>query len=541
MNSKYTQAKAVFESWNPSPEQKLEQYIKLFPEQYKKFADSDRAKIKGLDENDLYALGKTFEQQIMTRKMNEEQTFAQLGATPTLAFDFITAMFGKSVIPYIASEQVIDEVQGLVYFENIVAQGVKHRIVDVNDTEDYTDANNVLHKDSKVKDAYAGRGSIDVGDILGRAAGAPTKYPQGYAGEMVYGEVIADSSVEGKEVKGALLNAPIRPNYVKVIATCTNSGNEIKVVGFDDGKGNIIGGGIVGTIDYDTGAFNINLSNPKAADTTVLANYATNFELTSLPSITTELDSKFVRANVYGLQTDTSIISSFMMGKRFNFDMQQRAVQLLQEHILNEITTELLFKIFTAYAEAGEVDTIFNMDLPNGVSQQAHFNGVDFQFGIVAQKMANRSGKGTLSVALAGPEACAFLTQNAKFKRIGEATAWATVYGVYDNTTIVIRCPQLQQFDAAEGSRSIYFLYKGNAVFDACAVYAPYMPLVGVEDLPVPTALLNRRSAVASMAAVDVVVPGYIQKFVLTQAGTQLGQRPVTVNQPAPANPSTGG
>ena len=33
--------------------------------------------------------------------------------------------------------------------------------------------------------------------------------------------------------------------------------------------------------------------------------------------------------------------------------------------------------------------------------------------------MAARSGKGTLSVALAGPEACAFLGQNAKFKKIG--------------------------------------------------------------------------------------------------------------------------
>jgi len=117
-----------------------------------------------------------------------------------------------------------------------------------------------------------------------------------------------------------------------------------------------------------------------------------------------------------------------------------------------------------------------------------------------------------LSVGLAGANACAFIQQNAKFKRIGEATAFATVYGVYDNTTIIIRCPQLTDPDA------IYFLYKGEgSPFDAAAVYAPYMPLVGVEDLPVPTALLNRRSAVASMAAVDVLVPGYIQKFKLVK------------------------
>lgn len=516
------QAKKIFEAWNPSAEQKLQQYIKLFPEQYERFAESDRAKIKGLNENDLFTLGRTFEQQIMTKQMNEEVTFAQLGATPTLAFDFITAMFGKSVIPYIASEQVIDEVQGLVYFENIIAQGVKRRMV----TPDGTNT-------VEVHDEYTGRGNVEVGDVLGRAAGAPSKYPQGFAGEMVYGEQLdATGVVDGKatEFEFTLSSAPIRRNYVKVIATVeNNAGNEIAVIGIDDGKGNIIGGGIVGTVDYETGALKVTYTNAPKAGTHVIANYATNFELGMLPSITTELDSKFVRANVYGLQTDTSIISSFMMGKRFNFDMQQRAVQLLQEHILNEITTVLLAKIVTAYAEGGEVDTVFNMELPAGVSQQAHFNSVDYTFGIVAQKMAARSGKGTLSVALAGPEACAFLGQNAKFKKIGEATAWATVYGVYDNATIVIRCPQLAQFDAVNGSKSIYFLYKGTTPFDACAVYAPYMPLVGVEDLPVQTALLNRRSAVASMAAVDVVVPGYIQKFVLTNAGGVPGVRQLDV------------
>ena len=473
--------------------------------------------IKGLNENDLYTLGRTFEQQIMTKQMNEEATFGQLGATPTLAFDFITAMFGKSVIPYIASEQVIDEVQGLVYFENIIAQGVKRRTVTPNGDATV-----------EVKDTYTGRGNMQVGDVLGRGAGAPDKYPQGFAGEMVYGETLdASGVVDGtkKEFELVLSNGPVRRNYIKIMATVENGGQDHKVIGIDDGKGNIIGGGIVGVVDYQTGELKLTYTLAPKADTHIIANYATNFEMGQLPAITTELDSKFVRANVYGLQTDTSILSSFMMGKRFNFDMQERAVQLLQEHILNEITTELLAKIVMAYDEAGETETVFNMDLPAGVSQQAHFNSVDYTINIVAQKMARRSGKGTLSVALAGPEACAFLGQNAKFKKIGEATAWATVYGVYDNATIVIRCPQLEQFDSANGSKSIYFLYKGTTPFDACAVYAPYMPLVGVEDLPVPTALLNRRSAVASMAAVDVVVPGYIQKFVLTNDGGQPGIR----------------
>ena len=474
MDTKRQEAVKVFEAWNPSAQQKLDQYIKLFPEQYAKFADSERAKIKGLNENDLFSLGRTFEQQTMLKPMHEEMTFAQLGATPTIAYDFITALFGKSVIPYIASEQVIDEVQGLVYFENIIANTTRGK-------------------------------NIQKGDVLGRAAGAPDKYPQGYAGEMVYGEPADGVTTNGtqKDFEFRLTYGPVRPNYVKIIA-----GN---VTAIDDGKQNLIGVGVTGTVNYATGDVTISFATAPAADTAVVANYATNFELGQLPSITTELDSKFVRANVYGLQTDTSIIASFMMGKRFSFNLQERAVQILQEQILNEITTELLMKIEAAVVENNLDETAFSTAIPAGVSQQAHFNAVDYTFGVIAQKMAQRSGKGTLSVLLAGPGVCAFLTQNAKFKRIGEATAFATVYGVYDNTTIVIRCPQLTDENAG------YFLYKGEAAYNAAAVYAPYMPLVGVEDLPVPTALLNRRSAVASMAAVDILVPGYIQKFKLVK------------------------
>ena len=469
---KRKQAYKVFEAWHPTPEQKLQAYLTLFPEQYEKFAESDRAKIKGLNENDLLSLGATFEQQTLLKPLNEEMSFSQLGASPTLAYDFITALFGKSVIPYIASEQVIDEIQGLVYFENIIATTT--------------------------------RGNVETDDILAKAAGVPQKYPQGFAGEMVYGEAADGVTADGttKDFTFTLKYAPIRPNYVKVLCG--------KVKAIDDGKGNLIGVGVSGKIVYSSGEVEISFTTAPEADTAIVANYATNFELGQLPSITTTLDSKFVRANVYGLQTDTSILSSFIMGKRFSFNLQERAVQILQEQILNEITNELIMKIEAAVVENELDETLFDKRVPQGVSQQSHFNAVDYTFGIVAQKMAARSGKGTLSVALAGQNACAFLTQNAKFKRIGEATAWATVYGVYDNATIVIRCPQLSDPDV------IYFLYKGEgSPFDAAAVYAPYMPLVGVEDLPVPTALLNRRSAVASMAAVDVLVPGYIQKFKL--------------------------
>ena len=469
----FKKAREIFESWNPSKEEKIQRYIELFPEEFEKLKDSPRAKIKGLQEHDLLAFGDTLQQQVMLKPVNEEVSFAQLGAMPTIALDLITSLFGKSVIPYIASEQVIDEVQGLVYFENI--------------------------------EARTSRGSVSVDDALGKATSVPDVYPSGFAGEMVYGEECVKANGTDTTIPFTLQNAPIRPNYVKIMVD--------NLVATDDGKGALIGNGLCGTVNYATGDVTLQFITAPAANTPVIANYASNFELGELPVVTTRLDSKIIRANVYGLQTDTSVISQYIMAKRHNFDMQSRAVQILQEQILNEITTDLIRKIEQANTWSANADlTQFDVTIPVGVSQQAHFNSADYYFGVVSKKMTQRAGKGTLNVGLAGAGACAFLEQMAKFKKVGEATAFPTVYGVYDNQTIIVRCPQLADEDA------IYFLYKGEqSPFDAAAVYAPFMPLVGVEDLPVPTAMLNRRSAVASMAGLDVLVPGYIQKFKLVK------------------------
>ena len=483
-------ARAIFESWNPTAEQKLEQYINLFSEQYEKLQDSPRAKIKGLNEDDLLALGNTLQQQVMLKPMNEEVSFAQLGAMPTIALDFITAMFGKSVIPYIASEQTIDEIQGLVYFENIEARGMKKYSVNGTAIEESWEG--------KGYDAVTGD-PLKSGDILGKAAGVPSVYPTGFAGEMNYGERVGTGNSVTTNFNFTLEHAPVRQNYVKIMC-----GGKVAT---DDGKGALIGNGVAGTINYETGEVTLNFLTAPINLTPIVANYATNFELGSLPTVTTRLDSKIVQAKVFGLQTDTSVISQYIMAKRHNFDMQERAVQILQEQILNEITNDLIMKIEASVENTTADLTQFDCTIPVGVSQQAHFNSADYAFGVVTKKMTQRAGKGTLTVGLAGAGACAFLEQMAKFKKVGEATAYATVYGIYDNRTIIIRCPQMTDEDA------IYFLYKGETPFDAAAVYAPYMPLVGVADLPVPTAMLNRRSAVASMAALDVLVPGYIEKF----------------------------
>ena len=463
----------MLEACNPSEAQKLEVYSEVFKDQFEMFKDSNRSKIKGLTERDYFVLGETLSKQTMAQ-MQEGNTFANLGTLPTISLDVVTAVFGNSTIPYFASEQIIDDVQGMVYFEDVYATST--------------------------------RGNVTAGQSLSKAAGVPDVFAKGFAGEMNYGEEIGVTSGTLVSYTMTLDAAPVRPQYVTITLADTAS-----LVATDDGKGNLIGNGIYGTINYTSGEAVVHIGAVATAGKKFIADYASNFELGELPSINTKLNNKLIKASTYALQTDTSVINAFMMQKRFGMDMNKRAVNLLQENILNEVTNDMFAKITAQAGSTADVFTQFNMTIPTGVSQQAHFNSVSYVFDVISNKMAKVSGKGRLSAIIAAPNVCAFLASLNQFKVIGEINAFASVYGVWNNQTVVIRAPQLAKSAATENKA--FILYKGDTAYDAAAVYAPYMPLVSTEDIPVSTNLLQRRSAVATMAATDVVVPAYIQSF----------------------------
>jgi hypothetical protein len=465
----------MLEDFNPSVDKKLSVYSEIYAPQFEMYKDSSRAKIKGLNEQDYLALGDTLARQSIIQ-LSEGNAMGDLGAIPNISLDVVTAVFGNSVIPYFASEQPIAEQQGMVYFEDVYATTT--------------------------------RGNVVTGDSLSKAAGVPDKYAQGFAGEMVYGEVLAKTTAAAS-FSVTFDNKPVRQNYVTIkIGT---------LVATDDGKGNLIGNGIYGTIDYTNGTAVVKTGATQSADVDIVADYSTNFELGELPTINVKLENKLVKADVFALATDTSIINNYIMQKRFGMDMKLRAVNLLQENILSEVTNSIISKIVAA-ATAASVDlTQFNLTLPTGVSQQAHYSSVNYTFEVIANKMAKASGRGTLSCIIASPNVCAFLASlTSRFKVIGNIGAFATVYGVLDGQTVVVRAPQLAKSSATENQA--FILYKGETAFDAAAVYAPFMPLVSTNDIPVSSNLLQRRSALATMAATEVLVPKYIQKFGITNS-----------------------
>lgn len=458
---------------NPSSIDKLKVYAQVFKPEFKRFAESDRFRLNKPTAEELVTFGEKLERQAMLNTAcNEAVSFSnQMGGTQTvIGLDYVTTAEIKNIFPLIAADQVGDAATmndkiGIVRYEKVVASTT--------------------------------RGNVTEGQVLSGAGVGPEVYPAGFAGEKQIGEDFCEIKT-GLTYSGKLDFAPIRPGYVNI----TLPGG---VTVTDDQNGHLISNVCGGTINYASGEWTLTFAAQPAVAGKALVTYDTNFELGTVPTISLLFDAKVVRAQVYGLQSDTSIFTQYLMQKTFNYDTQKRTSELVQQMILNEQVSDLLAKIKVAALENSADVTQFDLTRPHGVSQQSHIETVDLMFKQISKKMAKRSGEGELTVALCDPDATTIISSMHKFKKVGKTSAYATFYGVYADEILVFNCPQLAD------SGKVYFLHKGESKFLAAAVNMTAMPLVTYEDIPVTYNLSQRRQGVFTLAAIDVLNPQMIQ------------------------------
>lgn len=454
-------------------DRKLEVFSELFHSQFEAFEKSPRARIMGVKDEDKLALG-----ECLTNYMLESNNQSNMGLDPLLAISVITSVFGNSVMPLFTSEQPIQDKQGVIYFENIIAKTT--------------------------------RGNVTTGDILAGGARAKEVYPEGFASDGIYGIELGTGDNSTKDFSLNFNATKIKPGYV----TITIEGVDGVIT--DDGKGNLFGPGAYGTVDYSAGTGSLTLKTAPATSKKILGNVASDFEAdgSSIAKLNVEYDSRVVKAHTFTLQADTSILASFISKKRLGIDANKRAVEVLQQQVLREITNDAISKIGAAVNADPLKTTQFNLSHPQAISVQAHLNSYNLTHSKVQSKMAEYSGKGNFGAMIAGTEFCEFLTGLNEFKQEGiisdDPTYFGTLGGRYGNVKVV-RAPQMK----ADEKKAAYCVYQNSKV-DAAAVFAPFMPVVVTNDIPVSDNLLQRRSLIASMATTEVVVDRYLQKVSLT-------------------------
>jgi hypothetical protein len=107
---------------------------------------------------------------------------------------------------------------------------------------------------------------------------------------------------------------PVRKRTVEIILEGTN------IRAIDDGSGTLLGVGLSGTINYQTGDFTLSFTADPGAGKEILASYSSNFEvMTEIPTIGTEYDSVSVQSRAYALRSEIGLGNSvnILLGKLF--------------------------------------------------------------------------------------------------------------------------------------------------------------------------------------------------------------------------------
>lgn len=438
------------------------------------------AKTRSITPYDVYVLGKQLESFDFYVKLCETNGNAgQLGTIPSIGLDVISVSYGTSIMPAIASVQTIDEAQGYIYMKNVTGQ--------------------------------ATRGNITKGDVI-RDPRNIGKTPQGYASNQMRNEncgaIASQAETAAVEVAGNLSVAPVMPQSIHMSlrdASAEQFATDIKT---GDIEGKIVGMGITGTINYETGAFKVKVTGAVAADTELIASYRTNFEITDdIPTIQTDYQTKQVQAQVFALKTTMGMLQSFTMKKRFGLIAEDEAARDLIGAVNSEIGGEAVRTLAAISPDAND-PIKFDRVPKAGVSAFEHKQTFKDVLALADQRINSRAGRGMASSYVAGSVACSLIQTLPGFKLLTDGTTVGPhIFGTIDGKTVV-RVPE----EATLPSNQVVASWKSQSPFEASLVVASYMPLVITSTLPNGMNPLQSQRAAAVWAAIE----GLCENFVTT-------------------------
>ena len=432
--------------------------------------ESPLAKIKGgVDEMDLWSLGSLLEQFDNYNNFMGESgsgSVGELGMIPQVALDVITAAYGTSVAPLIASVQPLSSERDIIYYRKVVTR--------------------------------TPRPGVPVGTVLS----GPTVPYAGvvYAGDQVTEELFTTVPASGTNpattvysgvVAGGL---PMRPSSFRIEVP----GLGLRAV--DDGAGNLLGVGIQGSIDYNSGAYTVRFLDDPTSAVPVTATYGTSFEEGEIPRVTTELASEQIFAREFVLGSFMGMFKAYALRKRFGKVAEDETTQILADEMGAETATAIINDI---YAQTPTTDELtWSETIPMGISEEQHYRSLKIRIARAEGVIADRISRGTINVICAGNSMAAALSAIPSFRKQQYSGVGPVLFGDLDGIK-VIRCPSLP-------SREMICFYKGSAAFDVTAVWGVYMPFVLKQVASIHP--LRTDHVAAMWGGIKTVVPQYSVK-----------------------------
>lgn len=437
-------------------------------------------------EFDVFALGKQLEQfeDHLTYITEEQGNVNLLGKIPDIAFDVITAVFGASIIPVVASVQPIDEERGTVYFKT-------------------------------VRDATT-KGTQTAGEVvIDPRTNVVT--PEGYANNSFQNVAVAATVSGTLTYTFTLAGAPVKSQsfMVNLASAPTVQGKDVGAYNNPPGDiGQIWGAGVSGTVNYLTGSVTLVFAaDPGSYSNNIIVSYQQNYELsTDLPQIDTYFASTGIFAQVYALKGTIGLLQSYAMSKRFGLAAEDELAKDLVQEINREIGGDLI-RLLSASAQGS---TTYSDTPPTGVSLFEHRQTYKYFLSAAEEQLIANAGRGTISLLIVGKVHASIIQTLPGFTKLYDGNGLGShVFGTLDGITVI----RVMESNILADDAGLA-VWKGLSPFEAAAVYAPYMPLTVTAVLPQAPNPLQSMRAAAVWAGVSSLVPEYVTAFNVSNVST---------------------
>ena len=232
----------------------------------------------------------------------------------------------------------------------------------------------------------------------------------------------------------------------------------------------------VGTVNYETGAVAWTVAF-SPAPTEILASYQQDNMTVPVeaPEVYLSISAIPVRANSRKLKTIMAFDAMYDFQIQYGYDSETETAGLIANFLQYEIDGELIEDMFKG---AQATSTSFNKTVPNAVSMLDHFEGFIMKFNEASNNIFEETRFGTATWAVLGLDAAVIVESlaNRGFVASGQTGNGPHFIGTMGNFQI-FKTPTLSARDG-------YVLgYKGDNMFHAGMVYAPYMPIMTTDLL----------------------------------------------------------
>lgn len=461
-------------------EDQATEYYKKYKDQCEAYSKGLVAKAVGVKAHNIVQLGRQLDFSSQTQKFMEANgNLNNVGELQKVTLDVITAVMANSILSVAAHTQQISAQKSLIHFMKLIA-GTAGSNLSVGDT------------------------------ILDPKTGLKT--PKGFSTSGVLAASIGNTAAMTLSYSATLSGGKIRSQFTKVTFSASvyafDKGPE---VGGPSNVGILVGRGMSGTINYDTGVIAVDFASQPSVGQPILVDYQLNLEeLSDIAKIQFELTSELVEAQPYALKTTIGLFQQFALKQQIGDSALDKQAIDLTKAINAEIGAELIAK-YAAVVPAQAIT--FSKSLPMGAAytEKMYRENYGLRIADVNKRYMTDAQRGSVNVMIVGAGHAAFVEGLDGFNVLSRNDEVGPhVFGTYKGITY-IRVPEAAVLADDAGIA----LHLGSDNLTGAGMYCPFMPLTFVNK-PNGVNPLNDQVAAATMCGLKVTVPQFVQRLNLT-------------------------